>query len=340
VTHETGDDAGVEPAEHMQKLLFGYRATQLLSVAAVLGLSDHLDNGPRSSADLATAVACDPDALHRLLRGLASLDVYEELPDGRFASTSLGALLRSDGASMRGWAALLGSSAHWQAWGALLHSVRTGENAFTSVHGQSVWDFRADRPEEGALFDAAMTSVSRQVAASILNAYDFGRFSTVVDVAGGQGSVLAAILARHPGTRGILFDQPHVVTAAPQLLADAGVQDRCEIVGGDMFQEIPAGGDAYVMKAILHDWQDPEAIAILRACRRAMGASATLVVIERVLDGTLEAALSDLNMLVAAGGRERTLSQFETVLLEADLRMTRTVPSASGWAVIEAVPVS
>jgi hypothetical protein len=180
-----------------------------------------------------------------------------------------------------------------------------------------------------------MTSISDRVAAAILDAYDFGRFATLVDVAGGRGALLAAILARHPALRGVLFDQPHVVAGAHL----AGAEARCDIVGGDMFVEVPAGGDAYLMKAILHDWEDPQAHAILRACRQVVPSSGALIVVERLLDSANEhVAFADLNMMVGPGGLERSAGEYAELFGRAGFRLTRTVPTATEWVVIEAVP--
>jgi hypothetical protein len=180
-----------------------------------------------------------------------------------------------------------------------------------------------------------MTSISDRVAGAILQAYDFGRFATVVDVAGGRGALLAAILARHPAMRGVLFDQPHVVAGVHL----AGVEDRCDIVGGNMFVEVPAGGDAYVMKAILNDWEDPQAQAILQACRRVVPGSGALLVVERLLDSADQnVAFADLNMMVGPGGLERTTGEYAELFGAAGFRLTRTVPTATEWVVVEAVP--
>jgi hypothetical protein len=330
----------MDDSQQMRLLITGYRVSQAVHAAAVLGLSDLLAGEPLTVVDLAHASGCDARSLHRVLRALASVGVYRELPDGRFTSTPLSDQLRSDvEGNALGLAAAVGRPHVWQAWSALVHNVRTGENAFASVHGQSSWKFMAERPEESAIFDAAMTSNSDQAAASILQAYDFGRFACVVDVAGGRGALLAAILAEHPSVRGVLFDQPHVVSGAQARLEKAGVQDRCRVVGGDMFDEVPAGGDAYVMKAILHDWEDPQARAILHACRRAMTGSATLLVVERLLDAaTQNVAFADLNMMVGPGGLERTAAEYADLFAAAGFRLTRTSATTTDWVVIEAVP--
>ena len=229
----------------------------------------------------------------------------------------------------------------WHVWSELEHTVRTGENAFEHLHGMSAWEYRRRHPEEGTAFDAAMLAMSRRVAGAILDAYDFGRFATVCDVAGGTGGMLAAVLRKHPQTRGILLDQPQVVVGAPAVLDE--VADRCEVVGGDIFGTIPQGADAYLLKAILHDWNDERCVEILRATRRAMAPGAVLLVLERVLtgppyDGDADlTALSDLNMMVGPGGRERTADAYGALFAQAGLALTRVVPTASDISVIEAV---
>ena len=332
----------MNPSEQMQLLITGFRVSQAVHTAAELRLSDLLASQPMTAGDLATAAGCDPDALHRLLRALASLGVYEQLPDGRFASTALGDQLRSDvPGSQHAFAAFAGRAYWWQAWSALSHSIRTGQNAFQFVHGRDDWQYRAEHPDESTTFDAFMTANSVRAGAAIVRAYDFERFATVVDVAGGRGALLAAILSQHPSMRGILFDQPHVVSGAAATFLDAGVHSRCEIVGGNMFDAVPEGGDAYLLKAILHDWEDPQAHAILATCRRAMNPTATLIVMERLLDGAdQEVFFSDLNMLVGPGGRERGTDEFAELFAGAGFRLTGTVPTGTPWAVVEAVPVT
>jgi hypothetical protein len=263
------------------------------------------------------------------------VDVLHEHDDGSFGIGRLGEPLRTDHPqSLAGWATFVGSPAHWAAWGALPHTVETGENAFRHVHGEDVWTHRARRPDESVAFDRAMTSTTLGVVEAVLEAYDFGRFRVIVDVAGGAGAFLAAILERYPDARAILFDQPHVVSRAV-------VPDRVEVVGGDFFESVPSGGDAYVLKAILHDWEDEEAVAILRACRDAIEPEGALLVVERLLGAPNEqpeAKFSDLNMMVAPGGRERTLEQYAALFEAAGFRLTGETPTASGRSVIEAAP--
>jgi hypothetical protein len=329
--------------DDLWKLANGYRMTQALYVAVVLRISDHLAAGPRETSWLAEQAQCDPPSLYRLLRALATVGVYEELPDGRFGLTSQGEALRRDvPGSMAPWVEFMaGSSSHRAAWDGLLGSIRTGENAFKTVHGVSAWDYRAAHPEDNATFDGAMTSISQVVAGHVLDLYDFGGFAKIVDVAGGRGALLGAILARYPASRGVLADQPHVIAGAQDVLRALGVEDRCEVVAVDFFQGVPEGGDAYVLKSIVHDWEDPEAIAILRNVRRAMGPTSVLLIVERLLgepgDPGLVAAFSDLNMLVGPGGRERTEAEFEALLAAVGLRRSRTVVTPTGFVVLEAV---
>jgi hypothetical protein len=273
------------------------------------------------------------------------VNVFEELEGERFASTDLSDALRADAAEpVAGWATFIGRPPFWQAWGALLHSVRTGENGFASVHGQDVWEYRAQRPEESAAFDAGMTALSAFVARSVLDAYDFGRFGEVVDVGGGRGAMVAAMLNRWPGLRGVVFDQPHVVAGAPELLEAAGVAARCRVVSGSFFDAVPGGGDAYILKHIVHDWPDDKAAEILRICRRDMPAGATLLLLERLIlsrnEGPPDATFSDLNMLVNPGGQERTEAEYAALLGVAGFQLVRIVPTASDMSVIEAVPAS
>ena len=327
----------------LRSLVNGFQVSQAISVAATLGIADLVADGPRTSSDLAAATASDPRALHRLLRALAAVGVFIEGDDEQFGLGALGEHLRTDGQlSIAGWAAYVGSEAYWAAWGNLLHSVRTGETAFVAVHGVDPWLYRSTRPEESAVFDRAMASLTALVSKAVIAAYDFGDFGVVVDVGGGTGAFLADILASNPGVRGVLFDQPHVVSGAPALLSAAGVDTRCEVVGGSFFDFVPDGGDAYVMKAVIHDWDDERAEAVLRTCRRQLSPSAVLLLVERVLAPPNEGAagkMSDLNMLVSPGGQERTLPEFTALLGRCGFGSVREVPTRGPVSVIEARPV-
>jgi hypothetical protein len=329
------------PSLVLRRLINGYQVTQAIHVAAVLGIADLLVDGPRSNENLAASTGTHPETLYRLLRALATVGVFHEEEGRRFRLNPLGDCLGSNAPeSLAGWAAYVGESYHWQAWGALEHSVRTGENAFCHVHGTNSWTLRARHPELSRGFDRAMTSISRQVSASILAAYDMGRFGTIVDIGGGNGVFLAAILASHPVMRGILFDQPHVVTGAGPILNAKGVADRCAIVAGSFFEAVPQGGDAYLLKAILHDWEDEPATAILRTCRQAMAGGTSLLVVERELgapNDMPDSKFSDLNMLVGPEGRERSRADFAALFEAAGFRFTGFTPSAAGPGVFEGI---
>jgi O-methyltransferase domain/Dimerisation domain len=324
------------------RLVDGFRVTQAIHACVELGIPDLLAEGERTADDLADASGADPSALYRLLRALASLGILHEADGRRFSLTKLGAPLRGDvPGSLRGWVRLTGRDHIWRSWGNFANAVREGKNSFRMLHDADIWEWRADHPEESAIFDEAMMSLTGAGNSAILDAYDFGRFGTVVDVAGGNGTLLAALLAAHPQLRGVLFDQEHVVSGAEPVLRAAGVLDRCEVVAGSFFSSVPEGGDAYVLKSIIHDWEDDESVAILRTCREAMGPEAVVLVIERDLGPPNEnpvAKLSDLNMFVMPGGRERTQDEYAALFEQAGLRYVSSSPAPSGHAVVEAAP--
>src|SRR5215218_10399176 len=295
----------------------GFQVAQGISVAARLGIADLLADGVRSSEELAALASADPDALYRLLRALATVGVLAEEDGRRFSLTAIGDGLRTDAeGSLAGWLAFICSPPLWEAWGHLEHSVRTGANAFQHIHGEDVWTYRSKDPAASVMFDRAMASLSHQQRQAVA-VYDFAPFATIADIGGGTGSFLARILTTVPDARGILFDLPHVVAGAPAVLAAAGVEDRCEVVGGSFFDGVPAGADAYVLRAVVHDWDDEDAVRILRSCRDAIAAAGALLVVERELGAPNEnadAKLSDLNMMIGPGGRERTREQFAALL--------------------------
>ncbi|MCK1743025.1 methyltransferase [Bradyrhizobium sp. 139] len=324
----------------MLNLINGFQITQAIRVASALRIADHLKDGARSAEELASLTQSSSDALYRLLRALAAVGVFRE-GDGRtFALTPMGDCLRMDAATpIGGWVEHVGNSAYWEAWGHLLHSVRTGENAFKALHGVDVWEYRVKHPEANAVFNRAMTDMSRGGSEAVVKAYDFSGFGHIVDVGGGQGSLLSAILQTWPQARGTLFDQPQVVAGVKEQLQAHGVVDRCAIVGGSFFDAVPEGGDAYVMRHIIHDWEDDEAIAILQSCRRAMREPAKLLLVERTVapPNELPGKFSDLNMLVAPGGRERTGGEYAALFEKSGFELTRMLPAGT-FTIIEAHP--
>jgi hypothetical protein len=324
---------GERPTDTLRGLIDAFKVSQAIGVAATLGIADLLAGGARSAAELAAATEAHPGALGRLLSALASAGVLRTEDGDHFELTEIGEGLRSDSdAPLGAWARFATTHPTWQTWGALEHSVRTGESAFAHVHGEPAWEYRSHHPAAAERFDSAMSDNTRRSNADLIDACDFGRFGTVVDVGGGRGAFLAALLGRHPGMRGVLFDLPHVAKAPP------GLDDRLAVVTGSFFDGVPSGGDAYVMKYILHDWDDGDAAAILRACREAMAPSASLLVIERDLGRpgeSLESKVSDLNMLVSLGGRERTIDEYAALMERAGLRFVQATPTRSAPHVIE-----
>jgi hypothetical protein len=327
----------------LMQLVNGYQVSQAIHVAAELGIADLLADGARSSDDLAQQAGADADTLYRLLRALASVGVLHE-DDGRlFSLTPIGERLRSDvPGSLHGWAVFVGQPTFWQVWSNLLYSVQTGENAFRHIHGQDVWSYRAERPDESAIFDAAMKARTGASNAALIEAFDFSRFGTLVDVGGGNGALLASVLAAQPALQGVLFDQAHVVAGAGPVLEAAGVADRCRIESGSFFEKVPEVGDAYLLKWIIHDWEDEDSIAILRVVRAAMSSDARLLVVERDLGSPNEdppTKFSDLNMLVAPGGRERTEDEYAALFESAGLRLVGSTQTSTELVVFEGEPV-
>jgi O-methyltransferase/methyltransferase family protein len=334
-----------EPAATLRTMLFGYFPAQAVHVAARLGLADHLADGPKPAADLAESTGCDPGALPRLLRALAGLGVLEQPQPGTFALTSVGELLRADHpSSLRNYALLFCGEPCWQSWGDLEYSVRTGKSAWERRYGPPFSASGVD-PEFSAIFNAAMAEGAGRAAPALIAAAGFGRFATIADLGGGRGVLLAAILAEHPAARGILFDLPLAVQDAPGALAAAGVADRCEVVAGDFFQAVPGGADAYLLKSVIHDWDDERAAAILTSAHRAMPPEATLLLAEPVASAQPAAgeqfsvSFSDLNMLVCTSGRERTEQEFRSLLTAAGFALQQITPCPpTGYSILEATP--
>jgi hypothetical protein len=326
----------------LRRLTNGFQVSQAIHVAATLGLADLLRDGPRSVDDLAAATGTTASALSRLLRALASLGIFAHV-SGRFGQTALSNYLRSDvTGSLRAWAMRIGRPDHWRTWGELERSLRSGTSAFRELYGVTAWDWRAVHPEENAIFNAAMTGLSAGMVESIVAAYDFSQIRAIVDVGGGEGALLSAILAANPHMRGIVFDLPHVLTGATDVVARAGVTDRCELVAGSFFETVPPGADAYILKSIIHDWDDAASLAILRCCRAAVPSSGRLLLVEHVLKPVNEpdpARFSDLNMLVMLGGQERDPDEFTRLCADAGFRLTAIIATASTHSVIEARPV-
>lgn len=323
-------------------LATGAWVTQTLYVAAKLGIADELAGGALHADEVARRVGANPDATFRLMRALASNGVLKRRRDGRFALTSIGKALRTGTpGSIRDLILWFGHPKRWEDWGHLLHTVRTGEPAAEMLRGMPTFEYLQTDPELAAAFNDAMTAGSEFAIHSTLAAYDFGRYRTVVDVGGGHGRLLSMVLAKVPQARGVLFDLPSVVDDAGPEMMSAGVADRCHVVGGSFFESVPEGGDAYLMKSILHDWSDDDAERILRNIRGAIAADGKLLLLESVLPERPKShlgALFDLEMMVALHGRERTRAEWTQLLRRGGFRLDRVVDTVGPLAVIEASP--
>ncbi len=329
------------PQATIIELIGGVWAARAVAALARLRIPDQLAQRPRTAAELAPAIGAHRDALYRLLRGLASIGVLAKDAEGRFSLTPLGNCLRSDiPGSMRAAIVSELDTAHWESWGQLDHCIRTGQPAFSKVFGTTPWDYYATRnPDDGRLFSENMTAMSSTEFDAILAVYSFDGARRIVDVGGAHGAFLATVLAKVPQARGVLFDQPQVVELAGPTLEQLGVADRVERVGGDFFESVPQGGDLYLLKHILHDWNDEECVRILRCVRKAMAPAARVIVAEFPISEDNHspfASLLDINMLVMLTGKERTPEEYAELFSRADLKLTSVTPTEAPTAVLEA----
>lgn len=329
------------PAALFEMILAGW-TSQAITVAAQLGVADALADGPLPIDELAARVHADADALRRLLRALISRGIFRQRRDGSYELNSLADTLRSDApVSMTAAARFYGSQEQRERWTLLVDSVRTGDAVVAALRGKESFDYFADKPELAELFNQTMTSISELTDATVVAGYDFGIHSTIVDVGGGHGPLLAAILAAAPASRGVLYDLPSVVADAPSLLRKQDVADRVHIAEGSFFDWVPPGGDAYVLKNIIHDWPDDKALQILRNVRTAAGPHATVLLVELVIprhNRDFPGKWADLEMMLNLGARERTAAEYRDLLGEAGFAMTRVVQTASPLSVVEARP--
>ena len=324
------------------QMLSGYWVSQSLYVAAQLGIADLVAGGPRTVEELAAATETHADTLHRLLRALAGVGVFAEDADGRFSITPLAAYLQTGSNTMRAMAIHMGERPSWQAWGEFLHTVKTGETAFVHATGQEVFPYYASHPESAAPFNEAMTNYSALVSEAVIRAYDFSSFRKLVDVGGGHGSLLTAILKVNPNAEGVVFDLPQTAEGARERLRAEGLAARCEAMGGDFFASVPAGGDAYILKTIIHDWDEERALQILRNIHRAMPDDGKLLLIETVIPPGNEPSFSklcDLHMAVMTGGRERTEKEYGELFARAGFKLTRVVQTDGFMGVVEGVKI-
>jgi hypothetical protein len=329
------------PSAQLIQMSTAYWISRIVYAAAKLELADHLAEGPKSAQELAGPMLLDARPLYRLMRTLASLGLLTERSDHRFALTSLGEALKK-GAPGSALASVLtlGSSWFGSTFEDIVYSIQTGKTVFEKTHGMHAFDYLAQHPEEASLFSETMVGFHGAEPSAVAAAYDFSAFKTVVDVGGATGNLLAAILTRHAGPRGILFDRPHVVGEAPVLLEARGVMNRVTIEAGDFFKTVPDGGDAYILSHVIHDWSEDQCLTILGNCRKAMKSSSRLLIVEMVLpagDAPHPGKLLDIVMLVLSGGQERTAAEYGSLLSKVGFRLTRTVQTDSEVSVVEAM---
>ena len=321
----------------MNQLIRGYWTTQAIFVVAELRIADLLADGPKHPEELAKLASVKADMLYRVLRALASIGIFAEQADGRFALTPLADTLRGQ-SGQRAYAMLHGTELY-QSWGKLIEAVRTGKAGFELALGMAAFNYFSKHPERGAVFDKAMTGHHGAEADPMLDAYDFSQFHQLVDVGGGNGSLLIAILERHTGMQGVLFDLPAVADRAHAFVERSSLAHRCRVVGGDFLERVPGGADAYLLRHIVHDWSDEDAAAILRNCRSAMKPGGKILVVEIVVPAGNDPSFAkwmDL-MMVTYGGKERSEKQYRSLFSQAGLQLTRIVPTRAGISVIEGV---
>ncbi len=333
----------VPPSAALEQMMWGYQRSQALYVAAKLGIADVLKDGPKSCEALAQATGTHVRSLYRVLRYLASIGVFTEGQHAEFGLTPLAACLQTGVPGSRRAMAIMHGEEHYRAWGEILYSVTTGEPAFNHLFGQGVFAYLAAHPEASAVLNEGMTERATEMAHAVVQVYDFSSYGTIVDVGGGYGTFLTALLQVNPQARGMLFDQPHVVAGATKHIEASGLGGRCHTVAGDFFTAVPTGGDAYVLTRVLHDWDEAHSLAILKSCYRAMADQGTLLVIEHVIppgNAPSRSKLADLNMLVFAGGCERTEAEYHALFAAAGFTLRRIIPTQSLFSVIEGVRTS
>ena len=332
------DDASLP--NQLDRMITGYWASQAIYAAAKFDIAEHLSGGPMSVDELAAATSTNPDALYRLLRALASLGIFVEEAPRTFSLTPMAELLRSDAPGSKRALALMAGDEQYVAWSEIEYSIRTGKKAFDKVFGKPIFDYLGEHPDKARVFDAAMTGVHGRESDALVAAYDFSAFGVLADIGGGNGTLISTVLKQHPAMQGILFDLPHVVDRARANVEAHGVADRCELVGGSFFEAVAPGANAYMMRHIIHDWDDEKSLTILRNIHRVMPDDGKLLVVESVIppgNDPFGGKLLDLVMLLIPGGKERTEAEYRELFSTAGFELTRIVPTATEVSVIEAV---
>jgi hypothetical protein len=329
------------PRQQLLQMITSYWASMAIHVAAKLKLADLVKDAPRTADDLAKLTGTNPQALYRLLRALSSVGIFTEDDMAHFRLTPMAECLLDVHGSQRAVALMMGDE-HFRSWGDLLYSVQTGKPAFDHIYGKPVFDWLSEHPEEAKIFDAAMTGFHGPETQAMIDAYDYAGVNTLVDIGGGNGTVLAAVLKRNPAMKGILYDLPGVIERAKQNLADQGLSSRVQTIAGSFFESAPLGGDAYQMRHIIHDWTDEQCHTILSHIRKVIPKTGKLLVIEMVVKPRNEPQVAkwlDLNMLAIPGGRERTEAEYRDMYAKAGFRLERVVATPTEVSVIEGRPV-
>jgi len=334
-----------ETSAHQQidEMITAYWVSQAIYAAAKFGIADELKDGPKSVEQLAEATSTNPDALYRLLRALASQGIFAEGEPRHFALTPLADVLRSDVPGSKRALALMAGDEQFRVWAEIDYSIQTGNIAFDKVYGKPIFEYLGQNPDKARIFDAAMVGIHGRESDIILDAYDFSQFGVIADIGGGNGSQITGILQRHPAMKGILFDLPHVIEAARDRIASANLADRCQLVGGSFFEAVPEGADAYMLRHIIHDWDDEKSHSILQSCHRAMPANSKLLVVESVIppgNDPFIGKLLDLVMLLIPGGKERTEDEYRNLFGKAGFELERVVPTAGEVSIVEARKLS
>ena len=329
----------IPPPVQLMQMLFGFAASRAIGVSAELRIADLLKDGAKNAEELARQTGVHSRSLYRVLRACASIGVYSEDNEKKFSLTPLAEPLLSDApGSLRAFAEMITCDWQFQTWAELPYSVETGKPSFDKVHGKSSFDYFWSNEKAGKVFNDAMTSNSAFSSVAVVNAFDFSSLSKLVDIGGGHGFLLASILAKYGNLKGVLYDTPAIVGQAEKLLKEHGVTDQCETVGGDFFTSVPAGGDAYIMKHIIHDWNDEQCITLLQNCGKAMTDGGKVLVVEMVVPEGNEpspAKFLDLQMLQYLPGCERTEKEYAELLDKAGLKLTRIIPTMSPFSIIE-----
>jgi O-methyltransferase domain/Dimerisation domain len=331
------------PQAVLVQMATGYIISQAISVAARLGIADKLNESPKNIDQLAELTETHAPSLFRLMRALTSVGIFQQNEDGSYSNSPSSEFLRSDHPeSLSNIIYMMGDKEHWHSHGNLLHSVKTGQTAFDHTFGMPFFPYIQQNPQVAEIFDNGMTSFSQGIARAIAGTYDFSGAETIADIGGGHGILLSTILRANPSAKGVLFDQPQVVAGSGDLLENAGVSDRVEVVGGNFFEEIPVAADVYLMKHIIHDWNDEESLSILSNLAKSVQAGAKLLLIESVIEAENVPSMSkvmDLNMLAMTSGRERTAAEYSDLFEKTGFQLTNIIPTPSPTQIVEAIKV-